>query len=60
MRLDSRDFTLEELGGVGFAYEVHQYARDGHDDRREVESPTPMVYIRHVFCVRFRATEGTS
>lgn len=60
MRLDSRDFTLEEPGGVGLADEVHQYAREGHDDRREVESPAPVLYIRHVFCVRFRATEGTS
>lgn len=45
MRLDSGDFTLEELGGVGFADEIHQHARNGHDDGCEVESPTPGEYI---------------
>ena len=45
MRLDSSDFALEELGGVGFTDEIHQYACNGHDDGCEVENPTPGACI---------------
>ena len=48
MRLDSGDFALEEPGGVRLADEVHQHARNGHDDGCEVERPAPALHVRHV------------
>lgn len=50
MRLDGGDFALEELGGVGFADEIHQHACNSHDDGREVKRPAPALHVRHVVC----------
>lgn len=47
MRLDGGDFALEELGGMGFADEVHQHARHGHKNGHKVESPAPVLCVRH-------------
>lgn len=60
VRLDSRDFALEELGGVGLADEVHQDARNGHDDGCEVESPAPVRRVRNLPRALHGRTEYTS
>ena len=51
MRIDRCDCALEEVGCVGFADEVHQYARHGHDNGREIKRPAPVRLIRCVFHV---------
>ena len=49
MRLDGCDCALEELRGVGFVDEGHQYAHDGDDDGCEVERPAPVLHVRYGF-----------
>ena len=48
MRIDSCDCALEEVGCVGLADEVHQYAHRGHDNGREIKRPAPVRRIRRV------------
>ena len=46
---DSGDCALEEQRAVRLADEVHQHARNGHDDVCKVKRPASAMHVRLTF-----------